>query len=284
MLNVGAEIQYKAFSRLQRMGNPYVDTLVPAILSEHLESLSKFLYIPRGISSQADVDKAIKESRIKKHNLLKTSYNNKSLFSHENNVLGNAWLRPECRFLSDGDRIKALRLRTNLVPTKVLTHRLALDPTTRLCRRCHRAEETACHILQDCSELHLPRVERHNFIVSQVARLVKKYNPSWDVQTEVTHVHPAAGTLRPDLVVKTPTLTLIADVAVTWDACESTLDSMNRFKQDKYKCLSSLYSGATQVLGLSFGARSFVAASTSVNGMALGLTKADLSRLQRERW
>lgn len=279
VLNVGAEVQFKAFCRMQRLGNPFIDSLVPNILNEHLDKLSNFLKIPRGISSHEDIKRAMKESREKRYSEQKLEYTNKSLFSHENNVLGNAWLRPDCKFLSDGDRIKALRLRTNLVPTRVLTNRLALDPKTRLCRRCHRAEETACHILQDCSEVQLPRIERHNFLVDQIARLVKKHNPSWDVQREVTHVRPGQGTLRPDLVIKTTTSTIISDVAVTWDACEATLDRMNRSKQCKYECLRSLYTGESSVLGLSFGARSFIAKSTKKNGLALGITESDLAWL-----
>lgn len=208
----------------------------------------------------------------------KLSYNNKSLFAHENSVLCNAWLRPECKFLSDIHWIKALRLRTNLVPTHILAHRLPLDPKTRLYRHCRRAEEPACHILQDCSEVQLPRIERHNFVVDQIARLIN-HNPSWDVQKKVTHVHPEQGTLRPDLVIKIPNLTIVSVVAVTWDACESTLGRMNRSKQCKYAYLVSLYPRESCVLGMSFGARSFVANSTKKNGTALGLTESDLSWL-----
>lgn len=115
--------------------------------------------------------------------------------------------------------------------------------------------------------------------MDQIARLVKKHNPSWDVQREVTHVRPGQGTLRPDLVIKTTTSTIISDVAVTWDACEATLDRMNRSKQCKYECLRSLYTGESSVLGLSFGARSFIAKSTKKNGLALGITESDLAWL-----
>lgn len=278
---VGAEIQFKAFCRLQRINNDFINQLVPSVLIKHIEQLSKFLQIPMGITSRKDVDTATKEGRTRRYREMKTKYNNKSLFSHEQNVLGNAWLRPDCHYLKDGDRIKALRLRTNLVPTRVLTHRLASDPSSRLCRRCHRKEETACHILQDCAELHLPRVERHNYIVSQIVRLIKKNKPEWQVATEVSHTHPAEGNLRPDLMVKTATATILADVAVTWDASENILDAMNKRKEEKYDCLKSLYDRKdnVQVLGLSFGARSFVATSTRNNAKVLGLTDTDLSFL-----
>lgn len=163
---VGAEIQFKAFCGLQRMNNSFINQLVPSVLLDHLENLSKFLHIPMGITSRKDVEATTKEGRAKRYQKMKTQYNNKSLLSHEQNVLGNAWLRPDCHYLKDGDRIKALRLGTNLVPARVLAHRLASDPSSRLCRRCHKKEETACHILQDCAEIHLPRVERQLYCIA----------------------------------------------------------------------------------------------------------------------
>lgn len=50
VFEVGAEVQFKAFCRLQRMNNNFINQLVPSVLLDHLETLSKFLQIPMGIT------------------------------------------------------------------------------------------------------------------------------------------------------------------------------------------------------------------------------------------
>lgn len=106
--------------------------------------------------------------------------------------------------------------------------------------------------------------------MAQIVRLVKKHHPTWDMETEVTHRRPEDN-LRPDIVAKTPNGTIIADAAVTWDASVGITESMNRFNKRKRKCLLSGYPGPARVLGLSFGARSLISASTQKNGKILEL-------------
>lgn len=240
VLNVTAEMQFKAFARSQRMNNPFVNKRVHASLLEHPSKLCKFLGVPICVSSVWDVNSAVKESRRERFQKVKGGYDNKSLFSHVGNPLGNAWQHLEPHLLGNSDCIRTLHLRTNMVPTRVLIHRCAPDPAVHRYRFCKRYEEAAYHTLQDCKKVHLPRVERHNFLVTQIVRLVKKHDTTWEVRTGVTHCRPE-GNLRPDIVVKTPTETVIADVAVTWDASEGIMETMNRFKQRKYHCLLSAY-------------------------------------------
>ncbi|KAH9371990.1 hypothetical protein HPB48_022016 [Haemaphysalis longicornis] len=79
------------------------------------------------------------------------TYDNLGLFAYLGDILGNRWLWPQAHFMGDGDRIKSLRLRANLYPTRYLSNRGARDPKARLCRRCGNHDEATFHILQKCT-------------------------------------------------------------------------------------------------------------------------------------
>lgn len=154
--------------------------------------------------------------------------------------------------------MKALRLRTNLYPTKSLTNKQSKNPASRLCRRCGEKPETAFHILQECKSVHLVRTERHNFIATQVARLVRKKKPQVNVRDEPRLTTRDGTRLKPDLVIETPDRVLVVDLAVVWDANEGVLRQQTREKAAKYVVLYSCLSARAHfsLHGLVFGARS----------------------------
>ncbi|KAH6938831.1 hypothetical protein HPB50_013316 [Hyalomma asiaticum] len=111
-------------------------------------------------------------------------YSNKDLFAHKGQFTANSWLAHDSKQLKDGDRIRALRLRTNLYPTRTLSNKHATDPAARACRRCAQRPETAFHILQECPSVHLPRTEQHNFLTKNVVRMIKEKMPQAVVATD----------------------------------------------------------------------------------------------------
>lgn len=276
---VGAEVQFKAFERLTGLNNQFTDALLNKAFREHTDTLREYLGIFNTGGTAEEVSARVRKSRVARAQSQREAYENQGLFSHIGDKLGNRWLAPHCAFLRDGDKIKALRLRSNLYPTRTLFNKHATSADMRLCRRCGREPETAFHILQVCDAVHDQRTERHNWISRQVARLIERANPSAKIGTEVTFTVNGQK-LRPDVVVETQHDVTIADIAVTWDATPGILDGKNREKSLKYACLATLFAPRpVSVMGLSFGARSMISNSTKRNGRALGLKEADLAWL-----
>lgn len=108
----------------------------------------------------------------------------KDLLTHIDQVIANTWLYHSSKLMNEGDRLKALRLRRNLYPTRSLTNQQSSNPTSRLSRRCHEKLENTFHMLQECESVHLVRKERHNFFATKVACLFREKNPDVMVREE----------------------------------------------------------------------------------------------------
>lgn len=271
---------YKALTRLVRLGDSFVDELFREILGASRERIAHIFETSTDLTEAAHVKAALKKGSIFWWKRQMENYTNRDLFAHKAQFTANSWLAYDSKQLKDGDRIKALRLRTNLYPTRTLSNRHATDPSARQCRRCGAKPETAFHILQECPSVHLPRTERHNFIMKNVARMVKERRPQAAVQMEKLHTTSANVRLKPDLVVIEGDKVTIVDFAVTWDANEGILVQMCAAKRAKYACLKSLYPGkAVSVFGMAFGARSMLCRETLKAGECLGLTKQDVGWL-----
>ncbi|XP_064462074.1 uncharacterized protein LOC135372381 [Ornithodoros turicata] len=225
---------------MARLRYPFVDSVM-AGLSDQENRLSSFLGIPTGITSQGEVSAAVQAAKKIYVSRKIAEYNNKALFAHRREPSGNAWLYHDSRLLKDGDRIRALRLRTNLYPTRALSNRQASDPKARECQFCPGKEETAFHILQGCEKVHLPRVARHNFVADQVSRLCKKYNPNSSVVQERVYTTSDGVRLKPDIVISEGSSVTILDIAVAWDAAPNTLEDINAGKIQKYAGLISTF-------------------------------------------
>ncbi|XP_040072350.1 uncharacterized protein LOC120844572 [Ixodes scapularis] len=184
---VSTEVQLKALARLIRLGNAAVDSLFNTTIGT--------FHCP-----------------------------NKDLFAHHGQALGNTWLQPDSHHLKDGDRIKALRVRTNTYPTNAMLH--------------HNNEA--------------------------VCRLVAKYRPAATILTEHVYQSPTGDRLKPDIIVHEGNTVTIADVAVSWDDLPASLTRMCNFKSAKYDCLRPMFPDkVVTAVGLAFGARSMLCTETS---------------------
>ncbi|KAL1482458.1 hypothetical protein MTO96_050323 [Rhipicephalus appendiculatus] len=163
------QVPMRSFARLQRLGSPIVEAVLEGALDGFRQRLKEKVRVSSRIVEATSFNAALRDARQIHLEEGKQKYTNKSLFAFESDPLGNWWLWPDARYMSDGDRIKSLRLRSNLFPTRTLSNRHSNDESARLCRRCHKAPETTYHILQVCQAVHEPRCSRHNFIAKSIA-------------------------------------------------------------------------------------------------------------------
>lgn len=205
--------------------------------------------VPSGIVEASSLNKALREARLTYLEDSRQKYTNKSLFAFEDDPVGNRWLWPDARFMSDGDCIKALRLRTNLFPTRTLSNRHSKDDSARLCRRCHKAPETTYHILQTREAVHEPRCSRHNFICKAITNKNQSLHPDAGISTNRLLVTGDGTRLRPDIVVELKKKTFILDVAIAWDARTETLEAMCAYKRENthiwFQCFANADHSAT---------------------------------------
>ncbi|KAH9379794.1 hypothetical protein HPB48_007295 [Haemaphysalis longicornis] len=159
LARVAAECQLKAFARLQRLNSSTIDAVLEGSLMDCRGALGDSLGVPHAISGAEEVFAAVDGARKEHWRQWKARYSNSSLFAFEGDRLGNRWLRPGAGHMGDGDKIKSLRLRTNLFPTRTLSNKHAADPRARLCRRCGQKEETASTYSRSV-HLSRPRVAR----------------------------------------------------------------------------------------------------------------------------
>lgn len=281
---VSAEIQIKSYARLQRLGYPTVDAVLEYALDGFRRALEEKVDVPLGLTEPKALEMVLRTARKSHLEEVKQKYTNKSLFAFESDPVGNRWLRPDARYMSDGDRIKALRLRSNLFPTRTLSNRHSSDDSARLCRRCHKAPETTYHILQMCEAIHEPRCSRHNFISRAIIDKIKSHHPDADISSERLLVADCGTRLRPDIVVDLKDKTFILDVAVAWDARTDTLEAMCAYKRSKYLPLVPILRERqphkeVKVLGLAFGARGLICPSTKRAAKEIGLREGELAWL-----
>ncbi|KAL1466602.1 hypothetical protein MTO96_042620 [Rhipicephalus appendiculatus] len=198
---VSAEVQVKCYARLQRLGSPIVHAVLEGALDGFRPELEGKMGVQSGIVEASSLNKALREARLTYLEDSRQKYINKSLFAFEDDPVGNRWLWPDARFMSD-DRIKALRLRTNLFPTRTLSNQHSKDDSARLCRRCHKAPETTYHILQACEATHEPRCSRHNFLCKAITNKMHSLHPGAGISTDRLLVTGDGTRLRPDIVVE----------------------------------------------------------------------------------
>ncbi|XP_064462058.1 uncharacterized protein LOC135372361 [Ornithodoros turicata] len=174
---VAVQVQLKSLARLLRLGNPFVDIIFNTILNDHMQKLCQYINITVGITGARELNDTLKAAHERWFSKIKDTYKIRSNFAHENDPFANRWLIEDSRLLKDGDRIRALRLRTGIYPCRALSNKHAPDPADRLCHHCRQGEETPAHILQFRERFHGPRIERHKYLCDQMARLITQYNP-----------------------------------------------------------------------------------------------------------
>ncbi|KAH7932824.1 hypothetical protein HPB49_003262 [Dermacentor silvarum] len=275
---VSAESQAKSFARLQRLGSPIVD----AVLDGALDGCRRKMGVPLGVVEPASLDRALGGAGKSHLEELKQKYTNKSVFAFQSDLIGNRWLRPDARFMSDGDRIKALGLRSNIFPTRTLSNRHSSDDSTKLCRRRHKAQEPT-YILRVCEAFHEPRCSWHNFIAKAIRQLHSRH-PDADISSERLLVADSGTRRRPDIVVDLKVKTFILDVAMASDARTDRLEVMCGHKRNKYFSPLSLFRERqplkeVKVLGLAFDARGLICISTKRAAKEIGLKEGELAWL-----
>ncbi|KAH9359833.1 hypothetical protein HPB48_002432 [Haemaphysalis longicornis] len=125
---VAQEVQFKTLARLRRPGCSAVDAVLDGPLADVIGRREEFLRVPASITASRELTEALQESREQSWGEWMRTYENQGLFAYLGDSLGNRCLRPQARFMGDGDRIKSLRLRANLYPTRYLSNRGARDP------------------------------------------------------------------------------------------------------------------------------------------------------------
>ncbi|KAH6933499.1 hypothetical protein HPB50_015777 [Hyalomma asiaticum] len=271
---------YKALTRLVRLGDPFVDVLFREVLGACRERIARIFGTCPDIIEAAQVKVALKKGSVAWWKSHTDKYSSKDLFAHKGQFTAKSGLAHDSKQLKDGDRIRALRLRTNLYPTRALSNKHAADPAARACRRCAQRPETAFHILQERPSVHLPRTERHNFLTKNVVRMVKEKKPQAVVSTDRLLTTKDNVRLHPDLVVEEGNHVTIVDFAVTWDANEGMLIRMCAAKRTKYAALKEVFPGRqVHVFGMAFSARSMICRETLRAGEAPSLSKRDVGRL-----
>lgn len=157
-------------------------------------------------------------------------------FSHE--TIGNCWLNQESDYINGRDFYRALRLRSNLMQTRAPSNKKSRNPADRLCRKCHKTEETAFHIMQECPTVKNARIKRHNVVGKNVTNFVKRAQPKSNVTVEPLKVTSAGTRLRPDVIVETPDRNYILEFAIPWDASQEYLQQTYQVKLKKYSKLA----------------------------------------------
>lgn len=271
-------MQLKSLARLRRLGCTAVDAILEGPLASEIGRRAEFLGVEATIMVKSDLAKALQGARAQSWSEWMAQYNNEGLFAFVKDPVGNSWLRPRSRLMGDGDRIKSLRLRSNLFPTRHLSNRASRDPKARLCRRCGQHEEAAFHILQKCSFVHSPRIACHNFIEHVIINKLTSRHPDTTITSEVITDREGVRH-RPDIVLDLPDKTYILDVAVPWDNTVEAVEHANGCKRLKYNPILQAATKPTKVLGLAFGARGVVCPSTRRAAKEIGLRDSDLGWL-----
>ncbi|KAH6930070.1 hypothetical protein HPB50_008773 [Hyalomma asiaticum] len=136
---------YKALTRPVRLGDAFVDVLFREVLGACRERIVRIFGTSPDITEAVQVKVALKKGSVAWWKARPRSIQITS--AHKGQFTENSWLAHDSKQHKDGDRIRALRLRTNLYPTRTLSNMHATDPAARACRRCAQRPETAFHIL-----------------------------------------------------------------------------------------------------------------------------------------
>lgn len=157
----------------------------------------------------------------------------------------NVWLNEET-FMSTGEQLTALRMRTNTFPTREYTARGGRRHEAN-CRRCNRTTETLGHILGCCTKVKRRRIARHKLVCTEVTKLAKKRG--YTVK-ETPKVQGSDGkTYYPDMVLIKDQSATIVDPSIVWDDTPGRLERAGREKCRKYKVLQESVKALTGCKG-----------------------------------
>lgn len=128
------------------------------------------------------------------------------------NEASRSWIPNPPAQWTGRDYVRVIQLRTHNLPTAALPYTPAAQ---RFCRGGCQKPETINHVLQSCPITHWQRIRRHDEIARKLAKFTLK---KWPTEYE-PHIRHTDGTLfKPDVVIHTEQLTVVADVSVNWEA------------------------------------------------------------------
>lgn len=280
--NTSERVQCKAIARLLRSTSQVIHSiLAEPMMAKHTANLFSSLGVPDNLTDRNQLAIALEHVREEQEKERRRRYNNQELFLYLKDTHSNGWLGSK-KYMKDGDKIDALKLRTNLYPVRAMTNRGCADPCATLCRRCGKAMETTAHVLQTCPTVQLRRIARHNFLRDRVFDLVKRRNPgvewlSAGMEVQLTAVD--GERLRPDIVFQTQSDVYVLDTIVSWDTAHS-MENAYQSKITHYDKLRDNFQGKNfRVIPVVFGARGLTLKKTVKMLKELRLTDADIEFL-----
>ncbi|GCC16572.1 hypothetical protein chiPu_0022439 [Chiloscyllium punctatum] len=153
---------------------------------------------------------------------------------YKNDTISNSWLK-RMRFMKTAKVINSILLRTNLFPTRAsLSYGRSFN--TKECRRCNITSETLAHISGWCPYVKNMRIKRHNRVVEELTKYVKKYG--WMTFMEPRIKDNTGKLWIPDLIFKKDDQIVVVDVTVRGDFQINSLEAAWEEKVNKYKHLT----------------------------------------------
>uniref|UniRef100_A0A8C4NSX5 ribonuclease H n=1 Tax=Dicentrarchus labrax TaxID=13489 RepID=A0A8C4NSX5_DICLA len=199
--------------------------------------------------------------------------------------VSNHWLRnPRACRLQESEFIFALKLRTTTISTLSTLRRGRVAAAGDLvCRLCGKEKETLRHIIGRCSIIQRKRMQNHNKICDILQSVGTE--AGWSVMREKRLITASGQVGVPDLIMSKGSTALIIDVAVPFEATQTTLKKMEQLKVAKYlNFVGQVKEGITgistvSVHGFPVGARGkWYEPNNTVLAM-LGVPEAKIKRL-----
>ena len=145
--------------------------------------------------------------------------------------ISSSWISDGTTLMKGGDYVKAVKLRGNLLPTRLRAARGRQQPDI-LCDLCYgRRVESLGHIQQQCPAVAGPRTSRHNRLLDKYVTVLQ--HKGYQVKKEQAIPTPA-GLRYPDIICWKDDRATVIDVQVVADAAAGSLQNAHQRKVDYY--------------------------------------------------
>lgn len=157
-----------------------------------------------------------------------TSLSGRGLHFHVKVPAAHTWLREPTRLLTGRDFIRAIHLRFDLMPTRIILNRLDIWLDAK-CPCCLTQEHSLAHCLQVCPRTSGFRIKRHDVVVKYLYNKIKVRNltANW-----APHFRTEEGLLKPNIVCVLNDTIMVIDISIVSDNID--LDYAYKEKVNKY--------------------------------------------------
>jgi len=175
------------------------------------------------ILTKSSVDRSLQE-------MLHTSVDGRGLKWNSLVPSVNNWVTDGTGLLTGSDYIQAIKVRGNLLETRMRGARGRHDGDIRCDAGCN-ARETLSHISQSCARTHPMRTKRHDSLLDYIEKCIKRNGLEYVREPAIP---TADGIRRPDLIVAKNNCVTIIDLTITSDhvpmsvACNLKIDYYNK--------------------------------------------------------